>query len=233
MVGEVRLACSIQPGHRGHQVVVHPQSTHGVVHRGVNLHRRLVRIIGCNLLVHVEQVAILRLDHFLSELGDFSLRGVAQSANVRFCFAVALNRARVIQEHRLTRLVHAESSIATLLGSTRRNVPGNEVSEGWVTALQVVVSVFFRDIICAHGAFADCFRVFLFGRHPDAAVVAQRLRHERQLGLVLSGHRNARRMNLREAGIRHVRPFLVRLPSRGDVGAHGVGAQEKDVAIAP
>ena len=48
---------------------------------------------------------------------------------------------------------------------------------------------------------------------------------------MLSGYWNACWVNLREAGIRHVRAFLVGLPRRGDVGAHGIGAQEKDVAV--
>ena len=71
VIGEIRLASGIQAGHRSHEVVVHPQSTHRVVHRGVNLHGCLVRIVRGNLLVHVKQVAILRLHHLFPEFGDF------------------------------------------------------------------------------------------------------------------------------------------------------------------
>ena len=38
-------------------------------------------------------------------------------------------------------------------------------------------------------------------RHPDAAVVAQRLAHQSELGLIVAGDRNAGGMDLREAGI--------------------------------
>ena len=69
-------------------------------------------------------------------------------------------------------------------------------------------------------------------RHPDPAVVAQRLAHQGQLGLVLTGHRDAGRVDLGVAGVGEVGALAVRPPGGGDVAAHGVGGQEEHVAVA-
>ena len=68
--------------------------------------------------------------------------------------------------------------------------------------------------------------------HPDAAVVAQRLAHQGELGLVRAGDRDAGRVDLGVAGVGHVGALAVRAPGRGDVGAHRVGGEEEDVAVA-
>ena len=62
MVGEVGLAQHEQAGQVAHEVVIHPQSAHGVVHGGVDTHGSLVRILVGDLLVHLEQVAVLLPD---------------------------------------------------------------------------------------------------------------------------------------------------------------------------
>ena len=46
------------------------------------------------------------------------------------------------------------------------------------------------------------------------------------------GDRDAGRVDLRVAGVRHVGALAVRPPGRGDVAAHGVGGEEEDVAVA-
>src|SRR3546814_17631374 len=74
--------------------------------------------------------------------------------------------------------------------------------------------------------------VFLLLRHPDPTVVAQRLRHQGQLRLVLAGDGDAGRVDLRVAGVGHVGALAVRTPRSADVGAHRVGGEEVDVAIA-
>ena len=68
--------------------------------------------------------------------------------------------------------------------------------------------------------------------HPHAAVVAQRLRHQGQLRLVLAGDRDAGRVDLRVAGVGEQRAALVRPPRRRDVRALGVRRQVVDVAVA-
>ena len=112
-----------------------------------------------------------------------------------------------------------------LLGVARRDVARHEVAEGRILALEVVVALLFGNL----------FRrplVALLLRHPDAAVVAQALAHQRELRLVIAGHRNAGRMDLREARVREQRAALVRAPRRRDVRVHGVGRQVVDGAVA-
>ena len=75
-------------------------------------------------------------------------------------------------------------------------------------------------------------RVLLFLRHPDAAVVAQRLGHERELRLVVAADRDAGRVNLRVAGIGEAGAALVGAPDGGGVGAARVGREIEDVAVA-
>ena len=62
VIGEVRLAEHVQAGHVAHQVVVDPEPAHRVVDGGVDAHRDLVGVLVGDLLVHVEQVAVLLLD---------------------------------------------------------------------------------------------------------------------------------------------------------------------------
>ena len=69
-------------------------------------------------------------------------------------------------------------------------------------------------------------------RHPDAAVVAQALAHQRELRLMLAAHRNAGRVDLREARVGEERAALVRAPRRRDVGVHRVGRQVVGRAVA-
>ncbi|MEY5014104.1 MAG: hypothetical protein RIS92_462 [Verrucomicrobiota bacterium] len=58
VVGEVRFAEDEEPGDVGHEVVVHPETSHRVVHGGVDAHRSFVGIFSGDLVVHVEQIAI-------------------------------------------------------------------------------------------------------------------------------------------------------------------------------
>ena len=87
--------------------------------------------------------------------------------------------------------------VADRLGGARGDVARNEVAEARVAALEEVVAL-------ALGNVARRARVAGLLRHPDAAVVAQALAHQRELGLVLAALRNAGRMDLHEARIREV-----------------------------
>ena len=67
VIGEVRFAQHEEPGNRALEVVVHPEAAHRVVDGGINPHRNLVGIFGGDPLVHLEQVAVARLDDLDAE----------------------------------------------------------------------------------------------------------------------------------------------------------------------
>ena len=173
VIGKIRFAGNEQPGNRGHQLVVNPQAAHGVVRRGVNAHRNLVGVFPGNLLVHVEEVAVFFAHHR---------------------FAHAANGVGEIQIDALSAGTDASPFVANFLGSSRSDVARHQVAETRVAALEIVIALVLGNL-------RRRARVALFLRHPHAAVIAQRFGHQRELGLIFAAHRNARRMNLREARI--------------------------------
>ena len=58
VIGEVRLAEHEQARDVRHQVIVHPQPAHRVVHGGKDAHRGLVGALGGDLVVDVEEIAV-------------------------------------------------------------------------------------------------------------------------------------------------------------------------------
>ncbi len=204
VVGEVGLADREQPRDRGLEVVVDPQSAHRVVHRGVDPHGHLVRVLVGDPLVHVEEVAVLGLDHSPAHAPD----GVGE-----------------VQVDALAAGAHSPALVAHVLRGAGGDVTGDEVAEGGVDPLQVVVALVLGDLVRRTG-------VALGLRHPDAAVVAQRLAHQGQLGLVVAGARDAGGVDLGEAGVGEVRAPPVRPPDRGRVGVHRVGGEVEDIAVA-
>lgn len=204
VVGEVGLADGEEAGNGGLEVVVDPEPAHRVVHGRVDPHRGLVRVLRRDPRVHVEEVAVLLLDlvpaHPLDGLGEVQVDALAAGAD-------------------------AASLVADVLRGAGGDVPGHEVAEGRVDALQVVVALVLRDLV--RGAV-----VTLGLRDPDPAVVAQRLAHQRQLGLVVAGARDAGGVDLGEAGVGEVRAAPVGAPDGGGVGVHGVRRQVEDVAVA-
>src|SRR6185312_1764898 len=93
-----------------------------------------------------------------------------------------------------------------------------------IASFQVIVPFFGGDL-------ARFARVVLLFGHPYSSVIAQRLRHERQLGLMFPRDRYTRRVYLRETGIAEPGAFFVGFPCGRDVAAHGIGRQVKDIAI--
>ena len=81
-----------------------------------------------------------------------------------------------------------------LLGVARRDVARHEVAEARILALEVVVALVLGNLLRRP-------LVALLLRHPDAAVVAQALAHQRELRLVVAADRNAGRVDLREARV--------------------------------
>ena len=165
MVREVALADGEEARYGGHELVVHPDASHGVVYGGVYHHRVIVlhavdfvgQLSGVDvgyLLIHVEEVAVA-LQHHVD--------------------AQALDALGEVEEHGASGVVHAEALVAALLGCAAGHVAGHEVAECRVAALEVVVAVFLGDVAAFLGACLQCLGVFNFLGHPDAAVVAQRL----------------------------------------------------------
>ena len=118
----------------------------------------------------------------------------------------------------------AHAGVADLLGGARRDVARRQVAVGRVLALQVVVALGLGNLV------GRPLVARLLG-HPDAAVVAQRLGHERQLRLVLAGARDARGVDLGVARVGEERALAVGPPGGGDVRALGVGGQVVEVAV--
>ncbi len=204
VVGEVGLPDGEQAGDGGLEVVVDPQTAHRVMHGGVDPHRDLVRVLRGDPLVHVEEVAVLVLHGLAAHPGD----GVGE-----------------VQVDALAAGTDATPLVADVLRGAGGDVAGDEVAEGGVDPLQVVVALGLGDLGGRAG-------VALGLRYPDPAVVAQRLAHQRQLGLVVAGARDAGGVDLGEAGVGEVRAAPVRPPDGGGVGVHGVRRQVEDVAVA-
>ena len=136
VVREVTLTDSEQTRNRGLQLVVNPDTTHGVVDSGINHHRLVVLhaidFVGyvaredvSDFLVHLEEVAVTLHDDIQTQ---------------------AVDRLREVEEHGETRIVDTIALVATLLSGTRGNVTGNEVTEGRIAALQIVVAVLLGNL---------------------------------------------------------------------------------------
>ena len=120
VIGEVRFAEHVQAGDVAHQVVVHPQAAHRVVDGGVDAHRRLVRILVGDLLVHLEEVAVLLLDDLDAEAGD----GVPE-----------------IEIDGQPGLADATALVADLLDVARGDVARDEIAEARILPFEEVVAL--------------------------------------------------------------------------------------------
>jgi len=119
---------------------------------------------------------------------------------------------------------HPTSLVAHLLGAPRREVARRQVPVARVEPLEIVIALVLGNLVRRS-------RVpFLFG-HPDAAVVAERLAHQRELGLVLAGLRDAGRVDLGEAGVREQGATPMRAPNRGDIAPLRVRREIIDVRV--
>src|ERR1700741_2298698 len=58
VIGEIRFSGDVKSVDSAHQIVVDPQPTHRVMNGGVDSHRHFVRVLVCDSLVDVEQVAV-------------------------------------------------------------------------------------------------------------------------------------------------------------------------------
>src|SRR5690606_668305 len=106
VVGEVGLAQGVEARNGGHQVVVHPQTAHGVVGCGVNAHGGLEGILVGDLLIHGKQVAVALPDDVAAE---------------------ALNGLGEVQVHRVAGGANPVALVAHGFGRPGGDVPGNQV----------------------------------------------------------------------------------------------------------
>ncbi len=154
VVREVGFSDGIQTRHGGHEVIIDPQSAHGVVHRWIDFHGCFIRIVARNLLVHFEKVTIARTDYI---------------------FAHAVDGISEIEEYRQTSWGHATTFVAHIFSSTRGHVARYEVTKGWVFALEVIIAGVFWQISCYLFALLDGFGICFVLRYPHTSVVSQRL----------------------------------------------------------
>ena len=221
VVAEVALTDSEQTLDAGLQLIVNPDTTHRVVdsridHHGIvvllaiDLVGQFTRIDIGDLLVHVEEVAIALANHVDTQAVD----GLAE-----------------VEEHGLASVVDTVTLVATLLGGAASHVARHEVTEGGITALQIIVAVLLRNVTTLDLASLQFLGVLDVLGHPDTTVITQRLAHQRQFRLLVAMHRDAGGMNLNISGIGKPCALAIASHCGRAVAGHGVGRQEVGVAI--
>ncbi len=161
VVGEVGLADREQAGDGGLEVVVDPQCAHRVVHGRVGE----VEQYGSSAVI---RAYMSKLPYFLLDLRPaHTPDGVGE-----------------VQVDALSARAYPAALVADVLRGAGGDVARDQVAEGGVDALQVVVALVLGDLVRRAG-------VALGLRDPDTAVVAQRLADQGELGLVLAGARDA------------------------------------------
>ncbi len=151
VVAEIGLANGKKPLYGSHQVVIYPQASHSVMDGRVNHHGFFTRIYVSDFFIHLEQVAV-----FL--FYDFP--------------ALRLYGVRKVQKNSTAREVDPKSVVAPFQSGSRSHITRNQIAVRRIASFQVVISVLIGNIGRPDFAFAKCCRVFLFGRYPNAAVVA-------------------------------------------------------------
>src|SRR6185312_1142289 len=186
--------------------------------------RRRIGVLAGDLIVHVEEVAVFLFDHFDPMPANILLRRVLNATLAAFGLAIPFDRRCIIEIDSLPGRAYPIAGVATFLCRTRSDIARNQVAKSRIASFQVIVPFFGGDL-------ARFARVVLLFGHPYSSVIAQRLRHERQLGLMFPRDRYTRRVYLRETGIAEPGAFFVGFPCGRDVAAHGIGRQVKDIAI--
>ena len=143
MIREVRFSNCKATWYCCHKVVVHPNSSHGVMHRRINHHWRFIRVLINDFLIHLKQVAVFGFDDLLSEF-LYKYRVVfVQSFYVCFFFAISLYGCSKVKKYCLACFVDPKALITSFFGCARGNITRNKVSKSGVATLEVIVSIFF------------------------------------------------------------------------------------------
>ena len=70
VIREVGLTQDEQAGDGAHQVVIHPEAAHGVVEGRIDHHGRFIGILGHDLFIHLEEIAVFGFDLGLAQALD-------------------------------------------------------------------------------------------------------------------------------------------------------------------
>src|SRR5690606_30841275 len=106
-----------------------------------------------------------------------------------------------IQEYRKACSTYTTTFVAHQFGVTGSHVAWYQVTKSRVLTLQEVIAVFFFDVVNCDLSFAKTLCCLNSFRNPHTAIVTKRLRHQRQLRLVIAGNRDTGRVNLCKARV--------------------------------
>src|SRR5438105_11964096 len=174
------------------------------MHRRVNSHRNFIGVLGRDFLVDIEKISVTLADRLFAQPRD----GVGK-----------------IEIDSTTAGSDTTTFITNFLGCARCDIARRQISEAGVFSLQVIIAIRLRDFIWRLGAIFHPFG------DPDAAIVAERLRHQRELRLMLAGDWDAGRVNLGETGIAEEGATFICAIGGGDIAATRISRKKKDVAI--
>ena len=173
MIGEVCFTRSVTPGDVGHEIIVHPESSHGVVHRRVDHHGCFIRILIYDLLIHLEEVAIFGFYDGLSQRTDLLIAWILNVFHDGIFSTISHDSRLEIEIDSFSGLVDSESCIATFLRSPRGYIPRDQVSEGGIPALQIVITVLFLQLGWLESSFTDGFGIFKLSGYPYPSIIPQ------------------------------------------------------------
>ena len=210
VVGEVTFTDGEQSLDGGHQFVVNPDTTHGIVDSRINHHRVFVWADISDFFIHIEEVAVtLCNDIFTQTVDSFG----------------------EVKEYGKTGVVHAEALVAAFFGSAAGNVTRNEVTECRIAAFQVVVAVFLGNIFSLQCTFLQFLGVFQLLRNPNAAIVTQGFGHQSQFGLLVTVNRDTSGVNLYVSRVGKPGTFTVASHCSRAVTCHCIGRKEVGIAV--
>src|SRR5690606_27532012 len=63
MVTKVGLPGGKTSRNSSFKIVIYPDTTHGIMHRGINHHRSFIRVLIYDLLIHLEKVTVFCFYH--------------------------------------------------------------------------------------------------------------------------------------------------------------------------
>src|ERR1700730_10374917 len=204
VVGAIRFTDNEETGQIAHQIVISPDAAHGVMHSRVNPHRNFIGVFAGDFVVDLEQISVTFANRFDAETFD----GIGK-----------------IQIDAASAWTDTATFIANFLGRTRCDVARGEVAVARVLSFEVIIAVLFRDFVRLLLA------IFSALRNPDPSIVAQRLGHQRELGLIIAALWNAGGMDLRETRVGEKSAFFISAVSRSDIATASVGRQIKNLSV--